>query len=192
MRVLGDVDASPELDLASHDAEPGEKWLLCSDGLNAVVPDRVVESVVRNAPTLQDAVDQLVELTLDGGSPDNVTIVMIEVVEAPPAAADTASLNLPAERPLESGAADDGGASPAAGAPAAAAGTSPDGAPAILAGIEAPENSLNPMRQSAPTPFGASWERDRTCWWVQRPWPRRPDKSRSSPPTPTSGAPRRC
>ena len=83
MRVLGDVDASPELDLASHDAEPGEKWLLCSDGLNAVVPDRVVESVVRNAPTLQDAVDQLVELTLDGGSPDNVTIVMIEVVEAP-------------------------------------------------------------------------------------------------------------
>ena len=112
MRVLGDVDASPELDLASHDAEPGEKWLLCSDGLNAVVPDRVVESVVRNAPTLQDAVDQLVELTLDGGSPDNVTIVMIEVVEAPSKAADTASLNLPAQRPLEPGAADDGGASP--------------------------------------------------------------------------------
>ncbi|MGW6172010.1 protein phosphatase 2C domain-containing protein [Arthrobacter sp. NPDC055138] len=144
MRVLGDVDASPELDLASHDAEPGEKWLLCSDGLNAVVPDRVVESVVRNAATLQDAVDQLVELTLDGGSPDNVTIVMIEVAEAPAAATDTASLNLAPERPLESGAADDGGASPAPAAPAAGTSATSDDAPAIPAGDEVPGEPAEP------------------------------------------------
>lgn len=121
MRVLGDVDASPELDLASHQAEPGEKWLLCSDGLNAVVPDSVVESVVRNAPTLQDAVDQLVDLTLDGGSPDNVTIVMIEVAEAAPEAADTASLGLAPERPKASAVKRDGAASPVAAMPAAGA-----------------------------------------------------------------------
>ncbi|MFT4469003.1 protein phosphatase 2C domain-containing protein [Arthrobacter sulfonylureivorans] len=149
MRVLGDVDASPELDLASHSAEPGEKWLLCSDGLNAVVPDRVVESVVRNAATLQDAVDQLVDLTLDGGSPDNVTIVMIEVAEAPSEAADTASLNLAAERPLEPAAADDGGAPPAATAPAAAAGISTDATATDAPGAETPAEPHEAIRADA-------------------------------------------
>lgn len=32
MRVLGDVDASPELDITSFPVEAGERWLLCSDG----------------------------------------------------------------------------------------------------------------------------------------------------------------
>src|SRR5690606_17705216 len=31
MRVLGDVDASPELDISALPAAPGERWLLCSD-----------------------------------------------------------------------------------------------------------------------------------------------------------------
>ncbi len=82
MRVLGDVDASPELDLHAFDAEPGERWLLCSDGLNAVLSDRVVEQVMRETTDLRDCVDTLVELTLAGGSPDNITIAVIEVAEA--------------------------------------------------------------------------------------------------------------
>ena len=44
MRVLGDVDASPELDITALEVTAGERWLLCSDGLTAVVPphrDRV-------------------------------------------------------------------------------------------------------------------------------------------------------
>ena len=36
MRVLGDVDASPELDLDTLDVKRGDRWLLCSDGLNYV------------------------------------------------------------------------------------------------------------------------------------------------------------
>ncbi|WP_336714639.1 PP2C family protein-serine/threonine phosphatase [Arthrobacter sp. USHLN218] len=82
MRVLGDVDASPELDLASHPAEAGERWLLSSDGLDTVVPDHVIEDAMRYSDSLQDAVDRLVQLTLDGGAPDNVTVVMVEVAEA--------------------------------------------------------------------------------------------------------------
>ncbi|MBF4994597.1 serine/threonine-protein phosphatase [Arthrobacter gandavensis] len=81
MRVLGDVDASPELDLATFEVEPGEKWLLCSDGLNAVLRDSDIEAVLRDSTDLSTAVDTLVELTLAGGSPDNVTVAVIEVVE---------------------------------------------------------------------------------------------------------------
>lgn len=82
MRVLGDVDASPELDLASFEASAGERWLLCSDGLNAVVPTATVEDVLRNTSDIRQCVERLVEMTLDGGSPDNVTVAVIEVAEA--------------------------------------------------------------------------------------------------------------
>ena len=33
MRVLGDVDAAPEIDTAIHEVRAGDRWLLCSDGL---------------------------------------------------------------------------------------------------------------------------------------------------------------
>ncbi|MHA7282495.1 PP2C family protein-serine/threonine phosphatase [Arthrobacter sp. TMS2-4] len=82
MRVLGDVDASPELDLAQFDAEPGERWLLCSDGLNAVLQDGAVEQVMRGSASIRECVNTLVELTLEGGSPDNITIAVVEVIEA--------------------------------------------------------------------------------------------------------------
>lgn len=81
MRVLGDVDASPELDLTSFEASPGERWLLCSDGLN-FVDLQTVEQVVRETPSLAVTAERLIELTLDAGSPDNVTVVMVEVAES--------------------------------------------------------------------------------------------------------------
>ncbi|MCC3272006.1 protein phosphatase 2C domain-containing protein [Arthrobacter zhangbolii] len=81
MRVLGDVDASPELDLATFEVEPGERWLLCSDGLTAVLRDSDIEGILRGTPDLQECVDTLVELTLAGGSPDNVTVAVIQIDE---------------------------------------------------------------------------------------------------------------
>ncbi|AOT02938.1 PP2C family protein-serine/threonine phosphatase [Arthrobacter sp. U41] len=80
MRVLGDVDASPELDLATLEVEPGERWLLCSDGLNYVA-GHVVERTVRENPDLRECAELLVDLTLEAGAPDNVTVVMLEIAE---------------------------------------------------------------------------------------------------------------
>ncbi|BAS15148.1 protein phosphatase PrpC [Arthrobacter sp. Hiyo8] len=80
MRVLGDVDASPELDLDELDVEPGERWLLCSDGLN-YVQGAVVEQVVRETKDLAECAELLIELTLANGAPDNVTVVLLEIVE---------------------------------------------------------------------------------------------------------------
>ncbi|MCC3300946.1 PP2C family protein-serine/threonine phosphatase [Arthrobacter sp. zg-Y895] len=94
MRVLGDVDASPELDLATFDVEPGERWLLCSDGLTAVLRDSDIEGVLRGTSDLQECVDTLVELTLAGGSPDNVTVAVIEIDEDPDAGSAPATAPL--------------------------------------------------------------------------------------------------
>ncbi|MGO1523290.1 MAG: PP2C family protein-serine/threonine phosphatase, partial [Nesterenkonia sp.] len=82
MRVLGDVDASPELDITSFPLEAGERWLLCSDGLNAVVSDRLVEQKLRSDEPLEKIADDLVDLTVEGGAPDNVTVICLEVVRA--------------------------------------------------------------------------------------------------------------
>lgn len=92
MRVLGDVDASPELDLQSFEVTAGERWLLCSDGLNAVLSDNLIERIVRETTDLRDCVNTLVELTLAGGSPDNVTIAVVEIAETTPEDLRTAAL----------------------------------------------------------------------------------------------------
>lgn len=82
MRVLGDVDASPELDLATFETQPGERWLMCSDGLNAVVDDATIETLLRADKPLDDICRDLVDETLKRGAPDNVTIVVFETAEA--------------------------------------------------------------------------------------------------------------
>lgn len=83
MRVLGDVDASPELESELMEAVPGERWVLCSDGLNAVVRPETIQSVLADVNADLDQIAQsLVDLTLERGAPDNVTVVVLEVVEA--------------------------------------------------------------------------------------------------------------
>ncbi|GAB2757320.1 PP2C family protein-serine/threonine phosphatase [Sinomonas soli] len=97
MRVLGDVDASPELDLATFPAVEGERWLLCSDGLN-YVPLPLVHRTLREIEDPAECADRLVELTLAAGAPDNVTVIVADVVAgeddgeaAPPAQAPAAA-----------------------------------------------------------------------------------------------------
>lgn len=81
MRVLGDVDASPELDVTSFEAEPGERWVLCSDGLNAVVDDYTIEMLLRADKPLDEITRDLIDETLHRGAPDNVSIVVFETGE---------------------------------------------------------------------------------------------------------------
>ncbi len=108
MRVLGDVDASPELDLQYFDATAGERWLLCSDGLN-FVRHEMIEEVIRNTKSLATAADTLIDLTLAAGSPDNVTVVVFDIEEGVVDDAPTASLEAivtPAALPVGEPAAD--------------------------------------------------------------------------------------
>lgn len=82
MRVLGDVDASPELESELIPATAGERWLLCSDGLNAVVRPETIEHVLSSDTELDIIAQTLVDVTLEHGAPDNVTVVVLEVVDS--------------------------------------------------------------------------------------------------------------
>jgi protein phosphatase len=86
MRVLGDVDAAPELDTTVLDTRPGDRWLLCSDGLSSYVTDDKMAAILASTPDALDAADLLVKESLDQGAPDNVTVILVDVDESPESA----------------------------------------------------------------------------------------------------------
>jgi serine/threonine protein phosphatase PrpC len=79
MRVLGDMDADPELDTFIMPTQPGDRWLLCSDGLSGVVDDPHTAKALSLGLAPGRTADTLLKQALDGGAPDNVTIVMVDV-----------------------------------------------------------------------------------------------------------------
>ncbi|MHC5794538.1 Stp1/IreP family PP2C-type Ser/Thr phosphatase [Lacisediminihabitans sp. FW035] len=81
MRVLGDVDATPEIDTTVFDVLPGDRWMLCSDGLSSYVSDEKIEHTLTAQSAVTDAADRLVKESLDQGAPDNVTVVIVDIDE---------------------------------------------------------------------------------------------------------------
>ena len=82
MRVLGDVDAAPEIDTTVFDVLAGDRWLLCSDGLSSYVSDDKIAQALKSLPAVKDAADRLVKESLDQGAPDNVTVVIVDIDES--------------------------------------------------------------------------------------------------------------
>jgi serine/threonine protein phosphatase PrpC/predicted nucleic acid-binding Zn ribbon protein len=79
MRVLGDVDAAPEIDTIMLDTHAGDRWLLCSDGLSSYVSEEKIFGVLSTARHPNEAADRLVKESLDAGAPDNVTVILLDV-----------------------------------------------------------------------------------------------------------------
>ncbi|MFE9743613.1 MerR family transcriptional regulator [Saccharothrix saharensis] len=69
-----------EPDLALHDALPGDRYLLCSDGLHTVVPEESLREVLVAEREPEEATRRLVGLANAGGGPDNVVCVVADVV----------------------------------------------------------------------------------------------------------------
>lgn len=82
MRVLGDVAGEPELDVAIYDTLPGDRWMLCSDGLCGVVPDGVMNGILNSKVPTEEAAELLIGEALEFGAPDNVTVVMADIVRS--------------------------------------------------------------------------------------------------------------
>ena len=78
-RALG-TDPEVDVDTLSVELEPGDVFLLCSDGLTTMVGDEDILGVLGAAPTLDDAAKELVRAANTGGGEDNVTVVLFSVM----------------------------------------------------------------------------------------------------------------
>ena len=84
-RALG-VDPLVEVDLAEHLVLPDDLYLLCSDGLNDMVPDEEIALALQTlSGHLELAATQLVEMANDQGGRDNVSVILVKVRQAYPA-----------------------------------------------------------------------------------------------------------
>ena len=92
MRVLSDMDNDPELDMFVMPTLPGDRWLLCSDGLSGVVDELHIAKVMRQGLAPGRTADTLLKQALDGGAPDNVTIVLVDVGGQHPLSSGTATI----------------------------------------------------------------------------------------------------
>src|ERR1700712_2243681 len=79
MRVLGDIDQSPEIDTSILGTVPGDRWMLCSDGLTSYVPHDRILAALASGPTPADAANALVGEALEHGAPDNVTAIVLDI-----------------------------------------------------------------------------------------------------------------
>ncbi|MFF3738794.1 MerR family transcriptional regulator [Streptomyces sp. NPDC002566] len=78
--LTGGGPAAPDLRL--HDARPGDRYLLCSDGLSTVVPEERLRSLLTTTPDAPDeTVRALITEANAAGGPDNVTCVVADVVQ---------------------------------------------------------------------------------------------------------------
>jgi hypothetical protein len=77
LRSLG-VEADVEVDLHRLDLQPGDLFLLCSDGLSGVVRDAEIADVMHREPPAQ-AVRTLVDFANSRGGPDNVTVQIARI-----------------------------------------------------------------------------------------------------------------
>ena len=79
-RALG-VDDSISVEINEHRVEPGDLYLMCSDGLSDMVLDPVIEAVMNVSGTLQQKAASLIRAANDSGGRDNISVMLVQVLE---------------------------------------------------------------------------------------------------------------
>lgn len=65
-------------DVFGHEAEPGDLFLLCSDGLTRELPDEVISALLSNELPLEDLCARLVDAAKKAGGHDNITCLLVK------------------------------------------------------------------------------------------------------------------
>jgi protein phosphatase len=79
LRAITGQDIEPSLTV--REARPGDRYLLCSDGLSGVVSDETLANTLRTYADPRECADRLIDLALRGGGPDNITCIVADVVD---------------------------------------------------------------------------------------------------------------
>ncbi|MFI6350956.1 Stp1/IreP family PP2C-type Ser/Thr phosphatase [Streptomyces sp. NPDC050560] len=80
MRALGSGD-HVEPDLSIREVRAGDRYLICSDGLSGVVSHQTMEEALASYQGPQETVAELIQLALRGGGPDNITVIVADVLD---------------------------------------------------------------------------------------------------------------
>ena len=75
-----EVGEGPEVKVVPMQA--GDRFLLCTDGLSGVVSDEQLLNFIKDNQNLQECAEGLGQLALDQGSRDNISCILVEVVES--------------------------------------------------------------------------------------------------------------
>ncbi|MFD7970489.1 Stp1/IreP family PP2C-type Ser/Thr phosphatase [Streptomyces clavifer] len=80
MRALGSGD-HVEPDLSVREVRAGDRYLICSDGLSGVVSHQTMEETLASYQGPQETIQELIQLALRGGGPDNITCIVADVLD---------------------------------------------------------------------------------------------------------------
>lgn len=77
--ILRSIGTTPkaEIETSIQHRHPGQRFLLCSDGLNRYLSDSQIIEIIKNSPTPKSAVNSFVRSTLQSGADDNVAVICI-------------------------------------------------------------------------------------------------------------------
>ncbi len=71
-----------DVDIRKIKIQPGDLFLLCSDGLSNVLPDEDILSVmIKHGENVEEACGELIRLAREGGGPDNITVVIVRITD---------------------------------------------------------------------------------------------------------------
>ena len=79
LRAITGQDIDPSLTI--REARPGDRYLLCSDGLSGVVSDETLADTLAGYRDPRECADRMIDLALRGGGPDNITCIVADVVD---------------------------------------------------------------------------------------------------------------
>ncbi len=84
-RALG-IDPVIDLELHEYDVQPGDVYLLCSDGLSDLVEDEEIQlTLTALSANLELAAHQLVQMANDNGGKDNISVILVRALKPFPA-----------------------------------------------------------------------------------------------------------
>ncbi len=78
VRALG-LAEHVQVEVHRHEFEPGDRLVLCSDGLSDMMSDSEIRDVLVEVPDTEDAVEELIERANDAGGIDNITVILAGV-----------------------------------------------------------------------------------------------------------------